>query len=114
NQILATALLPTDVGIEWGLGRSTAWFSKKLNHLTSVERNPQWYDRVKAQLAQMRAANVACLQKPLDGQANSPYVQVVQDFADGSLNFALIDGELRCQSLTAVIRKIAVGGLLVL
>jgi hypothetical protein len=114
NQILATALLPTDVGIEWGSGRSTGWFSKKLQHLTSIEHDAQWYNRVKAQLAQVGAGNVTYLQKTLDGQADSPYVQAAHAFADGSLSFALVDGELRKECLSAVIPKIAAGGLLVL
>jgi hypothetical protein len=41
NQILSTVLHPTDAGIEWGSGRSTVWFSKKLRNLTSVEHHPQ-------------------------------------------------------------------------
>ena len=115
NEILATVLLRTDVGIEWGSGRSTAWFGKRLKHLTSIEHNVQWYDRVKAQLAQMGAGNVTYLQKSLlDGQGNSPYVQIAHDFVDGSLNFALVDGELRRECLSAIIPKIARGGLLVL
>jgi hypothetical protein len=114
NQILSTALLPTDIGIEWGSGRSTVWFSQKLKHLTSIEHNVQWYDRVKAQLAQRGASNVTYLQRPLDGQADSPYVQAADTFADRSLNFALVDGELRQECLSAIIPKIAPGGLLVL
>jgi predicted O-methyltransferase YrrM len=113
-QILSTALLPTDAGIEWGSGRSTVWFSTRAKHLTSVEHHPQWYDRIKAQLAQKGASNVTYLQKSLDGQAYSPYVQIAHDFTDRSLNFALIDGELRRECLIAVMPKIALGGLLVL
>ena len=46
NSILSTLLKPTDVGLEFGSGRSTIWFAKRIKYLTSVEHNKLWYDKV--------------------------------------------------------------------
>jgi hypothetical protein len=43
----------------------------------------------------------------------SPYVRVCDRFAEGSVGFALVDGHLRDYCATAVVPKMATGGLLV-
>jgi len=43
--ILETWLRPTDIGLEFGSGRSTSWFASRVSHLTSVEDNSEWYQR---------------------------------------------------------------------
>ncbi len=43
NALLPDLLRPTDRGIEWGSGGSTAWFAERVQQLTSVEDDPQWY-----------------------------------------------------------------------
>jgi len=43
NLILSTLLKPTDMGLEWGSGRSTIWFTQRVKYLTSVEHDEAWY-----------------------------------------------------------------------
>jgi hypothetical protein len=43
---LSQTLRADDVGIEFGSGRSTIWFARRLRHLISVENNPLWYAKV--------------------------------------------------------------------
>src|SRR5947209_7779421 len=64
--LLDTLLRPDDVGIEWGSGRSTVWFARRLKHLTSIESDTAWYARVKAQLAEKNIQNVTYKLLPVD------------------------------------------------
>jgi len=41
----------TDVLLEYGSGKSTAWFAERVNHIISIEDNPLWYEKVKPQTA---------------------------------------------------------------
>jgi hypothetical protein len=117
NEVLDTLILPTDIGLEWGSGRSTCWFAKRLKHLTSVEDNPVWYERVKKQIADLGLANVSYRLLTIENEEQveaSAYVSVCDDFEDESLGFVLIDGSARDACACAVIPKIKRGGLLVI
>ncbi len=35
------------VGFEWGSGRSTVFFARRVNFIVSVEHDKCWYDKVK-------------------------------------------------------------------
>lgn len=36
--------------LEWGSGQSTLWWSERAQHVTAIERNPQWADYVRSQI----------------------------------------------------------------
>jgi predicted O-methyltransferase YrrM len=116
NQLLDGLLRPSDIGIEWGSGRSTLWFASRLKHLTSIEHDLSWYGVVKSKLEAAGAKNVNYQLLPQDECASEkcPYVRAVDEFPDSSLGFALVDGVLREQCITAVLPKIAPGGILCL
>jgi len=118
TELLTELLLPTDTGIEWGSGRSTAWFAKRLKHLTSIENNRQWYDMVTKRLAEQNLKNVTyhfAPSPPEDhGARNSQYVTLSSSIPDRSLGLALVDGVAREHCTEAIIPKIAPGGLLVI
>lgn len=42
NEILNSWLTKSDIGLEFGSGRSTLWFAKRMAYLTSVEHDPVW------------------------------------------------------------------------
>jgi hypothetical protein len=86
--ILSTWLRPSDCGLEWGSGRSTAWFARRVCHLISVENDPGWFNRVERQLA--GASNVD-LRLTLNEAA---YVGICDSIASESLDFVLVDGAL--------------------
>ena len=48
--LLDTLLSPQDIGVEFGSGRSTKWFLNKLNHLTSIESDKDWYNKIGSEL----------------------------------------------------------------
>lgn len=108
--ILEDLLKPTDCGIEWGSGRSTAWFAKRVGRLTSIEDNKEWFERVRVML----------IEKGLEGKVDyrlrpegESYPAVADEIPDDSLDFALVDGQLRNQCALRILPKIKPSGLLV-
>ena len=57
-EFLETALTREMSGLEFGSGRSTAWYAGKLGRLVSVEHEPVWHSRVKRELARLNCTNV--------------------------------------------------------
>lgn len=117
--------LTTDMtGIEFGSGRSTAWFASKSRHLVSIEHNAEWYARVKENLARLGRSNVDYRCIPLDSPDDihekahydplPKYVAVLDEFPDDSFDFAVIDGSYRSFCINAVMKKLKPGGLLVI
>ena len=110
-------------GLEWGSGRSTLWFARRLKHLTSVEHNEGWHREVASRLARAGITNTRLLRVPLDHPEHAPtiasydrlpgYVAVAREFPDESLDFVLVDGHYRQACVAAVLPKIRYGGLLV-
>jgi hypothetical protein len=121
NSLLPHLLRSSDVGLEWGSGRSTIWFAQRIAHLTSVEHNAGWYERVSDQLRSGSVSNVEYMHvaardevEPVDDVSGEPYVRVSDRFADGTLDFALVDGVYRSACALAVLPKLRCGGLLVI
>jgi len=115
-RLLDQMLRKSDAGLEWGSGRSTVWFAKRLGRLTSVEDNSEWQQRVSWQLAAAGVKNVSyhMLASKADDPAQAPYVRIADEMEDESLGFALVDGSLREHCAHAVLTKIEPGGALVL
>lgn len=114
-------LRPEFVGFEWGSGRSTLWFARRVRHLTSVEGRRGWYDEVaqwltKGDLAERVTLHLA----EVNSEHNfSPaeierYVGVIDGVVDGSLDFIVVDGHFREACLQRVARKLRPGGLLII
>ena len=117
NRALASLLKPTDVGLEFGSGRSTIWFARRIAHLTSVEHDEGWYRQVSQRLKAERVQNVTYLLRKATmatGETEPGYTAVAATFADGSLDFVLVDGALRGQCALAALPKLAEGGILVI
>jgi len=118
--LLDNWLKKTDVGFEWGSGRSTIWFASRVSKVISIEENKAWFDIVTARLNENSIANrvdyrfVECGLREQDERSSHPYVDVVNEMADASLDFALVDGNLRLACLRSVQSKIKPGGLLIL
>lgn len=109
--ILSSFLKDTDVGIEWGSGRSTAWLASRVKHLFSVEDNQEWYQTVKEKLSQQNLYNTEYY---LETEQDS-YVGVVNQFDENSLNFALVDGNFwRSTCALKVVSKIKLGGVIII
>lgn len=115
-------LRTTDRGIEWGAGRSTVWLASRIEHLTSIESNHQWYEHTKRMLRDRGIQGKVTLRiisvddvNDDDSPESHPYSDIVGDIPDESLDFALVDGiKLRVLCMEKVIPKIKPGGLLIL
>ncbi|MHB8694269.1 MAG: O-methyltransferase [Solirubrobacteraceae bacterium] len=112
---LGELLKSSDVCLEWGSGRSTAWLSQRTCAVHSIEHDREWFDRVQDQLAERGspAGAVRLLDDaPHDRPEASPYVRVVDEFADGELNVCVVDGAHRGKCALAAVPKLAPYGLL--
>ena len=117
NQICSTLLMPQDVGLEWGSGRSTFYFARRIKCLTSVEHDETWYKAVSSKLKVANISNVNYLLCKLDkGQKpeESSYIQVANAFSKESIDFVLVDGRYRDVCANIVLEKIRPGGIIVI
>ena len=117
-RLLDTLLRPSDNGLEFGSGRSTIWFGRQVNALTSVEHDQQWYEKVSTQLKVQGLGNVSHIlapeDQPTERGGESAYARIALDFPDASLDFALVDGHYRDYSAKFVLPKLKVGGMLII
>ena len=116
-ELLPDLLRSTDRCLEWGSGRSTAWLTRRVQTVQSVEHDPVWFERVKQQLERenLGGGSVRLLSiEPVAQPDASPYVRVVDEFGDGELDLCFLDGEHRAACGLGVIPKLASGGLLIL
>ena len=113
-KLLSGLLQPDDTALEFGSGRSTRWFAKRVGKLTSVEHDKEWHRQGLERLKIEAISNVYLLLRPMDvpesDGSKSGYVQVAHDFADGSVDFCLVDGMYRGACALAVVPKLRQGG----
>jgi hypothetical protein len=118
--LLDNWIKPSDCGLEWGSGRSTGWLAARLDRLITVEHDQRWYARVSAQLRRgdlaakvdyrLVPAPAAQMAEPVD----HPYAGVADELSDRSLDFVLVDGQMRLRCMQKALDKLRPGGLLVL
>jgi hypothetical protein len=113
-------LKPSAVGLEWGSGHSTAWFARRVAHLTSIEDNLEWFDTVSRVLAgsnlgcKVDYRFIPCQLREQDEPDSHPYAEVTGGLGDKTLVFALVNGNIRATCFRNVLPKIEPGGLLIL
>lgn len=108
-RLLDELLQPTDIGVEFGSGRSTIWFARRLAHLTSIEGDPAWHKKVKGMIHAIGIGEKISYHLETDDKA---YAERALTFDDDSLDFALVDGGPRDQCAKMILPKIKSGGLL--
>ncbi|HUL15264.1 MAG TPA: hypothetical protein VLV88_04650 [Terriglobales bacterium] len=116
----ASKLKSDQIGLEWGSGRSTRWYASRLGKLLSIEFDPNWHRKVSRMITSQVAAE--CRFIPLDHPLEQPtrrdydplpaYVAVVEEFADESLDFVVVDGHYRTACIKQALPKLKEGGLL--
>ena len=131
--ILDECLNSTMIGLEYGSGRSTLFFSKRLKQLVSIEHHQEWYDLVSRELNDEGIKNVNYLRieagqseskKDIeeryksdyieDNQNYSDYYNKVSDFSNSYFDFILIDGRARVECSIRAIPKLKSGGIFIL
>ncbi len=110
-ELLTQLLKPSDVGVEFGSGRSTVWFAKHLRHLTSVEDNQIWYGKVKSLLRSNDLADKVDYRLLEDEAA---YAQQAESFSNESIDFCLVDGIARDKCALGMLPKLKPGAILVI
>jgi predicted O-methyltransferase YrrM len=117
-RLLGTLLRPADRGLEFGSGRSTIWFARRVCALTSVEHDQQWYETVSARLKARGLGNVDYVlapgDQPMECGGESAYARTALVFPDVSLDFVLVDGRYRDYSAKFVLPKIKPGGMIII
>lgn len=121
-RFLDSALPRDGVGLEWGSGRSTQWFAKRLRRVVAVEHDPVWYEQLQQQFKQLGIDNVDYRLVPLDHSPEEPtrpvydpvprYVALADEFPDASFDFIEIDGHYRQACVIPALAKLKPGGLL--
>ena len=113
-------LKPTDRGLEWGSGRSTAWLAERVAHIVTVEHDPGWHAIVQNDLLRDGVASkvdyrlIEAHGHQLDEPEQHPYAQVANEIEDESLDFVVVDGQMRLRCIQLGLSKVKPGGLLVL
>ena len=108
-KFLSQTLRSSDVGLEFGSGRSTLWLASRLAYLVSVESDRVWFDRVQETLRESGhrddRVSLVFAEQPDEYLAMPPGL-------DG-LDFCLIDGKYRDRCARLAARIVKPGGLLV-
>ena len=118
TRLLDLMLRPSDIGAEFGSGRSTLWLARRCAHLISIEHDQAWHATVLGALALERMIHVDYQCHPPDEPEpngdRSAYVQVARFLPDEGIDFALIDGIYRDYVTLFLLPKIRPGGILVI
>jgi len=118
NEFLEGYLKPTDQMLEFGSGRSTLWFSKRVSHITSVEHNPAWFSKIEDRIDGLSIKNITYILHPKQEESvpasETNYVNATRDFAPSSLDVVLVDGTYRAQCVLKSLPLLKPGGLLII
>ncbi len=107
--LLDQLLNKDDVGLEFGSGRSTMWFARRVKELISIEHDEKWFNWVSKKLQENNLNNVRYNLK-----SESEYLDIFKEIKDGSLDFILVDGLKRDEAAILSLAKIKTGGLLII
>ncbi len=118
NEFLSGYLKPSDTMLEFGSGRSTLWFCSKVAHITSVEHDPVWYEKISNLLKDRQIKNVTYLLHPKQEisipAANTSYVNAARTIDPQKLDVVLVDGTYRAQCVLVSLPLLKPGSLLVI
>lgn len=117
-------LRPDMRGFEWGSGRSTLWFAKRLSMLTSIESDAAWFQQVTRMVGDSGLNNIDLRHIPLEHPDAETYRNdyiplpcnpaAILDVPDASLDFVVVDGWYRPVCARAALPKLKPGGLLLI
>lgn len=120
---------------EYGSGGSTVFFARRVKHVTSIEHDERWFERVSEAMTERRLLNWAgqCIAAEPgsvgQGRPEYPpdytsadfndrnfksYVTAIDEQPDGSFDLVLVDGRARPSCIIHALPKIKAGGYLVL
>jgi predicted O-methyltransferase YrrM len=118
NNFLSEVLSQADVGLEFGGGRSTIWFAKRVQKIVTVEHNEQWYKVILGKIEESKLSNVDCRSVQVreeDTHAMGKALnQIYADFPNEYFDFILVDGIGRDACAVGALGALKPGGLLII
>lgn len=116
---------------EWGSGGSTAFFSKRVKQVITIEHDPPWYQVVVDALEKKKYKNVSLkLIEPVPsenidpwyattdskfiGYSFEPYNKAIDSYPDVFFDIIFVDGRARPGCMRQALIKIKRGGFLIL
>jgi hypothetical protein len=117
NRILTQRM----IGFEYGSGRSTVWFGKRIAWLYSVEGNIEWYERTAKTIGKLPVMLIYLpvtltseWAEPTDATERDTYAGALDGMPARSLDFVLVDGHFRLACLAHALPKLKDNGILIL
>src|SRR5262249_11870957 len=116
--LLETWLRKSDLVVEFGSGRSTLWFAARVARVISIEHDPGWYARVKAQLETANVHNVEYHRVATPAAdvhvQETAYLRPVNEGFAGPADVVLVDGILRDAAAMWALEHVRRGGMVVI
>lgn len=113
-RLLDQLIKKTDSGIEFGSGRSTRWFARRCQNLTSIEHHEGWYKKVKSELNDLDNVKYILANVNLDKPEKSEYLSTLLNIPDATIDFVVNDGKIRDWVAHKTIDKLKPGGVYIL
>jgi hypothetical protein len=117
---LESLLGKSDVGFEWGTGRSTLWFARRVKKITSVDHDRIWHEKITAQARDLGLDNVETVwhevnsPNPPPVPDDYPYIAEIDKHPNNYFGFILVDAEYRDQCALKALEHLQSGGLLII
>lgn len=118
NMILENYLSSKDVGLEFGGGRSTIWFAKRVEKLISIEEDIRWHEIIVRMVMSNGIDNVDCRCVNASVTQTHDYHLVIQkiysEFGARHFDFVLVDGICRDRCAFEATSALKPGGILII
>ena len=122
---------------EYGSGGSTFFWASRVKHITSVEHDKSWFEKIKMELAEQKITNVDYIlsapysipevgkkqfqvatdyissDESYNGKSFEAYVKTIDNFQDEHFDVIIIDGRARPSCILHSQKKLKKGGYLV-
>lgn len=122
---------------EYGSGGSTFFWASRVKHITSVEHDRSWFEKIKMELAEQKITNVDYIlsgpysipdfekkqfqvitdyissDESYNGKSFEAYVKTIDNFQDDHFDVIIVDGRARPSCVLHSLKKLKRGGYLV-
>lgn len=112
--LLNELIKKSEVGFEFGSGRSTKWLATRCKYLYSVEHSKTWYDIVSAQIKSQTNVEYFHKEVNITNPDESAYLFKIKLLENNSLDFVLNDGKIRGEVALASFDNLKSGGLYII
>lgn len=118
--LLESWIKSSDIGYEWGSGRSTIWFASRSAKIISVESNNIWFEKIskvaKSEnlISKIDYHHISCPFEDYEEINCHEYCDQILSYPDRTFDFILVDGLMRLKCLENSIKKVKIGGIIIL